>query len=71
MSLERYEEQLYSDVGTGHEGHRIVFSKVPTVFSSGQAVTSTTLLKICRYYSTTMCYYWDMSVKYSVYCSVN
>ncbi len=29
------------------------------------------LIKMVRYYSTTMCYYWDMSVKYSVYCSVN
>ncbi len=25
--------------------------------------SSTTLLKMGRYYSTTMCYYWDISVK--------
>ncbi len=26
-------------------------------------VCSGTLLKMCRYYSTTMCHYWDKSVK--------
>ncbi len=30
-----------------------------------------TLLKIGRYYNTTMCHYWDMSVKQPVYYSVN
>ncbi len=30
-----------------------------------------TLLKMGCYCSTTVCHYWDMSVIYSVYCSVN
>ncbi len=29
-----------------------------------------TLLKMGHYYSTTVCHYWDTSVKQSVYCSV-
>ncbi len=34
---------------------------IVALVSHGESVRA--LLKICRYYSTTMCHYWDMSVK--------
>ncbi len=49
--------------------HHTAMSIYHILFKVCAGYTNATLLKMGRYCSTTMCHYWDMSVKYSILLS--